>query len=105
MKSPLTSRLQEQSTIFAESKRYELIDFGIYAKTGWQDRQSFYGVRMGLNLINQRMGLILVWFNDDDYTACSKEFEARSLIEFKVVFEKLDTVVQQLETLGGSIES
>ncbi|EKU96690.1 hypothetical protein Lepto7375DRAFT_0558 [Leptolyngbya sp. PCC 7375] len=92
-----SEELQMHSINFAEHKGYELIDFGIYAKPEWSNRDSFYGIQIGLDLLSGCMGLILVWFDRDDYNKCSKEIQAKSLSEFKTVFGGLDVAIARLD--------
>ena len=99
MESPLTSKLQQQSSEFAEYRGYELVDLGVYAKTGWEQRESFYGIQMGLNLLNGHMGLILVWVNQGDFTACSIEIDAENLRKFRGAFDVLDAAIESIDKL------
>ena len=104
MKSPLTNELQEESTKFVEQRGYELIDFGIYAKPEWSSKDQFYGIQMGFNLLNGRMGLILVWLNKDDCIKCSTETEVKNFSDFKHIFDHLDVAVKQLDGIGQIVE-
>ena len=92
-----SEELQTHSINFAEYRGYELVDFGIYAKPEWSEKDSFYGIQIGLDLLSGHMGLILVWFDQDDCNKCSKEIQAKSLSEFRAVFDGLDMAIGRLE--------
>ncbi len=94
--SRLKTKFQQQSEDFADTKGYELVDFGVFAKSDWPDKDSFYGIQLGLNLASGNMGLILVWFRNDDCIKCSNEFQAKNLAEFRAIFDHLDTAIDQL---------